>query len=130
MVGASSMINKERDALVHRVVRAFPVLPGKEADLDLFLRELAERSADLTPFYSQFGVSHTSWHRQEMASGTMVLAVTEVMRTPISAVAQQLKVSERPFDRWFKDRIRAITGVDLDMTPLGPPNECIFSWPE
>jgi hypothetical protein len=130
MVCASSMIKKERDLLVQRVVNAFPVLPGKEPDLELFLRQLAERSADLTPFYSQFGVSYTSWHRQEMASGLLVLAVTEVMRTPISAVGQQLKVSERPFDRWFKDRIRTITGVDLDTTPLGLPNECIFSWPE
>jgi hypothetical protein len=124
------MINKERDSFVQRVVRAFPVLPGKEAELDIFLRELAERSADLAPFYSQFGVSYTSWHRQETASGTMVLALTEIMRTPLSAVAQQLKVSERPFDRWFKDRLRTITGVDLDTMPLGLPNECIFSWPE
>jgi hypothetical protein len=130
MVGASSMISKERDPIVRRVVNAFPVLSGKESDLDAFLRELAERSADLTLFYSQFSVSYTSWHRQEMPSGMVVLSITEIMRTPVSAIGQQLKASERPFDRWFKDRIKAITGVDLDVTPLGLPNECIFSWPE
>jgi hypothetical protein len=124
------MIKKGRDALVQRIVTAFPILPGKEAELDLFLRELSERAADLAPFYSQFSVGHQSWHRQETATGTLLISTTEIMRTPLSAVAQQLRVSERPFDRWFKDRVREISGVDLDTTPLGPPTECIFSWPE
>jgi hypothetical protein len=130
MVGAASMIKKERDLIVQRVVSAFPILPGKEADLDVFLRELSERAAELAPFYTQFSVSHQSWHRQETAAGMMLISTTEIMRTPLSAVAQQLKVSERPFDRWFKDRVREISGVDLDVIPLGPPTECIFSWPE
>jgi hypothetical protein len=124
------MIKKERDVIVQRVVSAFPILPGREADLDVFLLELSERSADLAPFYSQFGVSHQSWHRQDGAGGALLISITEIMRTPVSAVAQQIKVSERPFDRWFKDRVRAISGIDLDITPLGPPTQCIFSWPE
>jgi hypothetical protein len=130
MVCASTMIKKERDVIVQRVVSAFPILPGKEKELDVFLRELSERAADLAPFYSQFSVSHQSWHRQDTAGGALLISVTEIMRTPLSAVAQQLKASERPFDRWFKDRVREISGVDLDITPLGPPTECLFSWPE
>jgi hypothetical protein len=124
------MINKDRDVIVQRLVRAFPILPGREADLDVFLRELSERVDDIAPFFSQFSVSHQSWHRQVTPAGIILISVTEIMRTPVSAVAQQLTASERPFDRWFKNRVRQISGVDLDLTPLGPPSECIFSWPE
>jgi len=123
------MITKEH-APVRRVVRAFPVLRGKEADLDLFVREVSERVAELAPFYSQFGITHESWYRQDTPSGLLVIVVTEIMRTPVSSVAQQYQATERPFDRWFKDRVRDLSGIDPDSTPLGPPSENIFSWPE
>jgi hypothetical protein len=115
--------------MVQRVVRAFPVLPGKEPQVREFARELAGRSGDLTTFYGQFGVSHESWHLQQTPAGPWVIGITEIARTPVSAAAQQFKVSERPFDRWFKNQIRELTGVDLDQAPLGPPTECILNWP-
>lgn len=115
--------------MVNRVVRAFPVLPGKELPMQEFARELASRPADLTMFYGQFGVSHESWHLQQTPNGPLVIAVTEILHNPVSAAAQQFKASERPFDRWFKDHVRDLTGVNPDDAPLGPPTECIFNWP-
>jgi len=116
--------------MTHRVVSAFPVLPGKEQQVREFARELAARGAETEAFYTQFGVSHASWHLQQTVAGPWVVSLTEITRVPISAAAQQYKASERPFDRWFKNQVRDLTGVDPDEFPLGPASECIFSWPE
>jgi hypothetical protein len=43
-------------------------------------------------------------------------------------VAPEFAQSRHAFDRWFKDRIRAVTGVNLDEQPLGLPTRCIFDW--
>jgi hypothetical protein len=122
------MVADECDAMVQRVVRAFPVLPGKEHKVREFAQELAARGGEAGDFYGQFGVCHESWHLQETATGPWIIGVTEIRRMPVSAAAQQYKVSERPFDRWFKDQVREISGVNPDDTPLGPPTECIFNW--
>jgi hypothetical protein len=115
--------------MTQRVVRAFPVLAGKEDALREFASELASRRGETNSFFEQFGISHESWHLQDTPAGPMVIGVTEISRTPVSAAAQQYKASERPFDRWFKDRVREMTGVDPDEVPLGPATECIFDWP-
>lgn len=115
--------------MTQRVVRAYPVLPGKEQQVREFVRELTDRAGETNAFYGQFGVSHESWHLQETPAGPWVISVTEITRTPVSAAAQQFKASERPFDRWFKNQVLDITGVNPDEVPLGPPTECIFNWP-
>jgi hypothetical protein len=117
-----------KDAMLQRVVRAFPVLPGKEQKVREFAQELAARERETGDFYTQFGVCHESWHLQETAAGPWIIGVTEITRVPVSAAAQHYRVSERPFDRWFKDQVREISGVNPDDTPLGPPTECIFNW--
>ena len=42
------------------------------------------------------------------------------------AAGREYAASEAPFDRWFKNQVRTLTGIDPDTTPLGPPTECIF----
>ena len=34
------------------------------------------------------------------------------------------------FDVWFKAKVLAVTGVDLNATPLGPPTVEVFGWAE
>jgi hypothetical protein len=108
------------------VVRAFPVLRGKEEDIRKFAAEMAgPRRQDAAEFYKSFQVVRESWHYQETPHGPMVIAVTEVDEDP-SALAREYAESNRPFDRWFKDQVRNLTGVDPDTQPLGPPSEVIF----
>ena len=110
------------------VVRAFPVLPGKEAGLRAFAGALAkERAAEAAVFYAGLGVRHESWHLQKHEHGTWVIGVTDVdapaQRAPQYAAAQE------KFHRWFKDQVLQFTGIDPDTQPLGPPTEEVFSWP-
>jgi hypothetical protein len=109
------------------IVRAFPVLAGKEQEVRDFARELTgARAAEANEFYRVFGVSRESWHLQETPAGPLVIGVTEVDEVEPAATAYA--ASQRPFDRWFKDQVHSLTGVSPDSDPLGPPTEQIFDW--
>lgn len=110
------------------VVRAFPLLPGKEEELRQFAAELSRpRRAEAGEFYGSFAVAHESWHLQQTPNGALVICVTE-LGEPVEATAQKYAASNRPFDRWFKDQVKRLTGIDPDSEPLGPPTEEVFSF--
>ena len=47
------------------VVRAFPVLSGKEAEMRQFAHDLqTTRRGEAVSFYSSLGIGHESWHVQ------------------------------------------------------------------
>jgi hypothetical protein len=111
------------------LVRAFPVLPGKEDHLRQFAREVSTtRAADVADFYHRVGIARESWHLQETPQGTWVIAVTqmEMGDTPLDVAAAGYAASQHGFDRWFKDQVKTLSGVDPEAAPLGPPTQCIF----
>ena len=108
------------------IVRAFPVLRGKEEDVRKLAVEMAgPRREEAREFYRSFGVVRESWHYQETPHGPLVIGVTEV-DGDLSAIAQEYAESNRPFDRWFKNQVKNLSGIDPDSQPLGPPSEVIF----
>jgi hypothetical protein len=108
------------------VVRAFPLLPGKAEALRRFAADMAgPRRQEAEQFFKSFGVVRESWHYQETPQGPMVIAVTDVESEP-GARAWEYAESSRPFDRWFKDQVRDLTGIDPSVHPLGPSSEVIF----
>lgn len=110
------------------IVRAFPVLPGKENDAVAFARSANEtRKQEMTSFLRSFGVRRETWHLQRMDGKTFVIVVTDVEHPPLDK-ADAYAVSQGPFERWFKDNIKTLCGVDPDAQPLGPPSETIFQW--
>ena len=109
------------------VVRAFPLAPGKEGEVEALAEEMrTRRAAEAADFYRRFGVSRESWHLQRTPHGTWVIGVTDITEQPVAAAAEQYSLSEEPFDRWFKDRVHQLTGINPDEQPLGPPTECVF----
>jgi hypothetical protein len=109
------------------VVRAFPVLPGRELEMRQFAEQLqTTRAADCAELYSRLGIGHESWHVQQHAEGLWVIVITEFAGKPVAAAAREYAESQEAFVRWFKDRVQHVTGVDPDTTPLGPPTELVF----
>jgi len=110
------------------VVRAFPVLEGKEGVVRAFAKSLkTDRAADVAHFYTCFGVTYESWHLQETPSGLWVIAVTDV-DAPTKR-AEQYSASHAEFDEWFKAQVLALSWSAPTTQPLGPPTEEIFAWP-
>jgi hypothetical protein len=109
------------------IVRAFPVIPGKEDQLRAFAHELqTRRAAEASEFYARFGVNRESWHLQSTPHGTWVIGVTHLTGMPIEEAADKYSASEQPFDRWFKNQVHELSGINPDEQPLGPPTDCIF----
>ena len=109
------------------VVRAFPLAPGKEGEVEALAEEMrTRRAAEAADFYRRFGVTRECWFVQRTPHGTWVIGVTDITEQPVEAAAEQYSLSEEPFDRWFKDRVHQLTGINPDEQPLGPPTECVF----
>lgn len=109
-----------------RVVRAFP-LRGSIADLNAFAASLAgPRSGDASRFYRRYGVAHESWHLQFTDHGPWVIVVTEVA-DPVDEAPRYAEATDA-FDLWFKSQVEALTGIDPNVTPLGPPTKAVFAW--
>lgn len=107
------------------IVRAYPVLPGKEADVRKLAREMAGmRRLEAQEFYRSFGVVRESWHFQETPNGALVISVTDITEPDIKA--QAYVASTRPFDNWLKEQVKNLTGMDPNLSPFGPESELIF----
>ena len=115
------------------VVRAFPVLPGKEQAARDFAAEVGTRRDEADAFYKRYGVTRESWHLQNTPNGAFIIVATELGASPgiqVQLQAQAYASAQAPFERWFKDNVRELCGVNPDEQPLGPPTETIFEWTE
>jgi hypothetical protein len=113
---------------MQHVVRAFPLTASREA-LAAFAAQLRDRRAeDASSFYRRYGVMDESWHLQETPIGPWVIVVT-VIDDPSEAAPRYAQSSEE-FEAWYKAEVMALTGLDLNVTPLGPPTTQVFHWSE
>jgi len=108
------------------VVRAFPLVARKEQLREFVASLLGARQAEADSFYHAYGVAHESWHLQETPGGPWVIVCTELAEVPVASA--RYAASSHSFDTWFKAQVRALTGIDLDQQPLGPPTESVFEW--
>jgi len=113
---------------MHLVVRAFPVLPSKEQDVEAFARELAgPRQAEAREFYDRYGVKRETWHFQPGPLGSQVIVITEV--EDVVPAAKAYADAQQPFHLWFKEQVLRISAIDPNVDPLGPPSTQVFAWP-
>jgi len=109
------------------VVRAFPVLPGHEDRARQVAREMqTTRFSAARDFYRRHGVARETLHTQLTPHGLLLIAVTQIREKPVELAGKDYAASQEPFDRWLKDQIKHLTGIDPDVSPLGPATECIF----
>lgn len=109
------------------LVRAFPVLEGKADKLAEFARALeTDRAAEAQDFYRRRGVHRETWHTQVTPHGLWVIGVAELPDKPLAVLADEYAASAAPFDKWFKEQVLELTGIDPNVTPLGPPTQCIY----
>ena len=110
-----------------RVVRAYPMLPRYEAEIRRLAHDLTvPRARDKDDFYLRMGVARETWHLQETSLGHWVIVVTDMAGKQVDTVAREYASSAKDFDRWFKEQVMLITGIDPTITPLGPPTEELF----
>ena len=96
---------------------AMPVLRGKEAqDRQTFEEMEGARREDYEAALREAGITrHTVWH-QESPDGTVAVVYMEA--DDESGVARFVS-SDAPLNRWFRDQMRDVHGVDISQA--GPP---------
>jgi hypothetical protein len=108
-----------------KIVRAFPLLPGREGDLQDFIDSMNSRADEAAAFFSKYGVRSETWHTQPTPNGTLVIVTTEMED---ESVLPDYARSDGPFERWFKDQVKQVSGIDLDETPKGAPSREAYHW--
>jgi hypothetical protein len=90
---------------------ALPVLPGKAEAARRFVREvLGPRRADWDDLQRRQGVTRESYFLQTAPEGDLLLVVGEGTFAPVAAWIDPARI---PFDRWFIEQVRDVTGVDV-----------------
>jgi hypothetical protein len=109
------------------VVRAFPLVrPVAEAQA-FFAQLKGPKRADVDRFYKQFGVNHEAAYLQDTPNGPLLIVVTVIKDDKEAAPRYQRADTE--FEAWFKSEVKRLSGVDPNVTPLGPPTTELFRWP-
>lgn len=107
------------------VLRSFPIRAKDQ--LQSFVNALnGERKSESDSFYRSYEVSHESWHIQDTPSGPWVICLT-IVDNPTDAAPRYAK-STGEFESWFKSQVMQVTGINLNVEPLGPPTELIYAW--
>ena len=96
-----------------------PILPGKvEEHRHLAEEIMSSRRAEYQESRKRLGIHRESaWH-QETPDGTVAVVYIEA-DDPGAAMAGMAS-SEEPFDRWFRERVSDIHGLDLTQPPPPP----------
>jgi hypothetical protein len=96
-----------------------PIVPGKEAeDRDALEEMVGSRRDEYEQARRTAGIQREAvWH-QETPQGT--IAVVYLEADDVGAAMQAIGTSEAPFDRWFRDTMKDVHGVDL-AEPAPPP---------
>ena len=110
-----------------RVVRAFPLLPGKREAFHVFTDEMRRRSAEVAQFYDGYGIVRESWHLQQTPAGDLIICCTDIKDLKPAAAAYA--AAHGPFETWFKRQVLDLCGIDANVQPLGPECRTVFVWP-
>lgn len=93
-----------------------PILAGQTPRTEVFMAELAgPRAEAYGESQRELEVTKEAWFIVRSGAGDILVAYLECV--DFALALGRMSVSARPFDRWFKDSLRACTGLDLDNPP-------------
>jgi hypothetical protein len=104
------------------IARAFRVTSKK--DVREFAKDIDAWPAEAkTKFRSFFGNGQERWYYQKIGGVPYVISVAEFER---AEGWDEFAKSDDEFMKWFRKRVKALTGVSLKKTPKGPPAELVY----
>ncbi len=106
---------------------AFPVKPGKAPAVKDFLKETTgPRRREFEASERRLGISKEAWFLQGSPQGDLALVYLEAKDLLKAWV--DFGRSQDPFDLWFKEEVKAYTGVDFSQPPPGPLPEQVLAF--
>lgn len=106
---------------------ALPLLPGKTEAARAFMQELeGQFKSDFAASEQRIGITKESWYLQQTPNGD--LFVTYMESPDFAKALSEFGQSQEPFDRWFKQQMADVTGIDLNDPPPGPLSEQLSTY--
>ena len=73
-------------------------------------------------------MTHESWYLQETPTGPLVIGLTQVTDLPTASAS--FAQCQTGFAAWFKKQVQALSGVDQNESPNGPPTTLVYEYSE
>jgi hypothetical protein len=109
-------VHHEGGATVDHSCIVIPILPGKTDAARAFQREVdTTRKADYARTERRLGVTREYWFIAELPGGDQFVLYWD--SADANQVVSDFVQSQDPFDLWFKDQVREVTGLDLNNPP-------------
>jgi hypothetical protein len=116
------------------VILTFPIVAGKVEAWRRFCQELSgSRRQMYEASRHRLGITRERLALVETAFGSA--AVTTLEAPDVDRALGQIIASKLPFDRWYREQVRELHGIDLagyeqflQQTPLPSNQELIFEW--
>lgn len=105
---------------------AFPLLPGKEAAVKQFAKDMQSRKKDFEKSEKRLDVKRETWFLQTSPQGSLVIVNFEAK--DLNKTFTGFAKSTNPFDVWMKDQVKQLTGLDMSAPMTGPLPELLFSY--
>jgi hypothetical protein len=107
---------------------AFPIRPDKVDQARRFGQEkTGPREAESVAGNQRIGVTRESWHLQQSPEGALL--ILSIDSNDLAGAFAAYAASDGPFERWEKQQIEELTGVDLGKPLAGPLPETLVDWP-
>ncbi len=105
-----------------------PILPGKE---EAWRRLYQELSGSRRPEYEEsrrrLGITRECVWVAQILQGEIAIVYLEAEE--LAQVILQLAASDLPFDRWFRQQLQEVHGLDVTQPKVvAPSTEVIFDW--
>ena len=99
---------------------ALPIKLGQTEAARTFAQEcIGPRYADYDASEQRIGIQAENWYLQRNSAGQFF--TIQVEGPDLMASLGTFISSREPFDLWFKEQLRSLTGIDLNAGP--PPSE-------
>jgi hypothetical protein len=116
------------------IILTFPIVAGKVEAWRRFCQELSgSRQQMYEASRQRLGITRERLALVETAFGSA--SVTTLEAADVDRVLGQIIASNLPFDRWYREQVRELHGIDLagyeqfmQETPLPFDQELIFEW--
>ena len=106
------------------IARVFPVKSKK--DLLALAKDIDAWSPDeKRQFNAYFGNGRERWYFQKIGGKPYVISVAEVERP---AGYDDMAASDDEFTKWFRKRVKKLSGVSIKKTPKGPRSELVYEF--
>lgn len=95
---------------------AFPILPGKtEAGREFAKTCVGPKRAEFAEALKRRGTTKESWFLQKTPQGDLIIVYFEA--NDVEKTFEVLAKSKAPFDVWFKQQVKSVTGLDMEQPP-------------